>query len=674
MNRFLMLLWAVFVISLTACGDSGAASKAQIFETLLTAQRSGGVTLAGGKAYFYVPGTTNYKTIYADRNKVTPAANPYTLSSDGTAMVYGDGLYDVKITNSAGVQKFLWEDVQLRDALSTYVEVSTYAELLASVTSSDAEGATVRVTAPIVVTSAITWPTDRELSFAPGAYVTFTGSGSLTGLKESRPEWFGADNTGTTDCTTAMHAARNASPNIKLGRGTYKGNFTFYTFSRITGEGIGLTKLIPNDNTAAIVSVSQSSTAYSYIKGFGFSISDLIIDGGYDHTAADPANTTSLDNQNHGIYLNAGTATVEPNSSIGNIEISRVIITACGGNGIWMDGRGNGTDGSIYSQVAWVKINNVVVTWNMGVGVLVEGVAHQTHITGASLIEKNSRGCPKATTGNNINFRAQVLYKNYGSTVGFPAKHTIDGSTTIQTGDDTFTVLAASNAVGVSIHGAQSVSIRDCWLESSDSAIWVSSTVSRSISIKDNYITGFATNGIILHAGDGIVIDGNEFYQNASAGTGTHANPSNFAGLANVAWINNTYVNIATRRNVSNSALSAGFKYMDQGEIAEAAKSHATSGATLTVDLSIARVHFILLSHNITINLTNPKAGETYTFIIHQTTLANTVAWDGALFIKWSGGAAPVITTTNNRGDVIQLFHRTNGSYYELNRLTNVPS
>jgi len=96
------------------------ARYAQSFDTLLTSQQAGGVTLASGKAYFYVPGTETLKAIYTDRNKTEPADNPYTLSADGTAQIFGDGLYDIKITNSAGVQKFFWEDVAIRGESSSF--------------------------------------------------------------------------------------------------------------------------------------------------------------------------------------------------------------------------------------------------------------------------------------------------------------------------------------------------------------------------------------------------------------------------------------------------------------------------------------------------------------------------------------------------------------------------
>lgn len=87
----------------------------------------------------------------------------------------------------------------------TYTTKTTLSQ---AATAADTAGKTVVVTSPQVVTTAIAWPLDRELTFSRSGYITFTGSGALTGLKESRPEWFGTNATpGTTDMLTAIRAA-----------------------------------------------------------------------------------------------------------------------------------------------------------------------------------------------------------------------------------------------------------------------------------------------------------------------------------------------------------------------------------------------------------------------------------------------------------------------------------
>jgi len=114
----------ILTIILIAIATSVLASTyGKIFETLLTSQRAGGVTLAGGKVWFYYPGTTNSATVYTDYNKTTPATQPVTLDANGTAQVYGDAVYDVKWTNAEGTEVYY----RYRIPLSLNVDYATAA-------------------------------------------------------------------------------------------------------------------------------------------------------------------------------------------------------------------------------------------------------------------------------------------------------------------------------------------------------------------------------------------------------------------------------------------------------------------------------------------------------------------------------------------------------------------
>jgi parallel beta-helix repeat protein len=71
--------------------------------------------LAGGWVYFYSAGTTNPKNIYLDRELSSIAANPYQLSADGTAELFGDGLYRIVIKNASFVTIYDYDDVSFVD-------------------------------------------------------------------------------------------------------------------------------------------------------------------------------------------------------------------------------------------------------------------------------------------------------------------------------------------------------------------------------------------------------------------------------------------------------------------------------------------------------------------------------------------------------------------------------
>lgn len=79
--------------------------------------------------------------------------------------------------------------------------------------------------------------------------------------------------------------------------------------------------------------------------------------------------------------------------------------------------------------------------------------------------------------------------------------------------------------------------------------------------------------------------------------------------------------------------------------------------ATITIDFSSltkGRVRTIPLAGNRTIAFSNATAGQSVTLIIKQTIGSNTITWPS---IKWVGATAPVLTTTVNRYDIINIFY-----------------
>lgn len=84
---------------------------------LLSQVRYASGTLAGGKAYFYEAGTTTNKAVYTDIGLTTPAANPYTLDANGTALLYGNGTYRVVIKTSALATVYDRDNVRFEDIL-----------------------------------------------------------------------------------------------------------------------------------------------------------------------------------------------------------------------------------------------------------------------------------------------------------------------------------------------------------------------------------------------------------------------------------------------------------------------------------------------------------------------------------------------------------------------------
>jgi hypothetical protein len=283
------------------------ASKGQIFDALLVSQQSGGVTLAGGKAYFYVPGTETLKAIYADRNKVTPAANPYTLSADGTAMVYGDGLYDVKITNSAGVQKFLWEDIQLTDGSENLTWITEYNSLSAAVSSIGSANKTLYIGTDQTLTGNLTIPSTLEIVPVNGATITttgytltinstterwpkaqiFAGTGSVLGLGDTvDASWFGLG--ASDDILASVNKALAASS--RLVTVPFSASYTLSNTLTVTSK---------------MIDFNGSEIAYTGATGTWGMVVDVVA-GNYRFGARNfTLTSTSVDttNRTHGVNL-----------------------------------------------------------------------------------------------------------------------------------------------------------------------------------------------------------------------------------------------------------------------------------------------------------------------------------------------------------------------------------
>lgn len=96
-------------------------SYGKSIDFLFNQMRNFSGSLASGTITFYSAGTTTPKAIYLDRTLATEAANPYTLSADGTAELFASGVYRVVIKNAAGVTVYDYDNVEFLSGESTPV-------------------------------------------------------------------------------------------------------------------------------------------------------------------------------------------------------------------------------------------------------------------------------------------------------------------------------------------------------------------------------------------------------------------------------------------------------------------------------------------------------------------------------------------------------------------------
>lgn len=70
---------------------------------------AGGAPLAGGKVYFYAPGTTTPKNTYQDSLQAISNLNPVALDAAGRAIIYGNGAYRQVVKDALG--NVIWDQI-----------------------------------------------------------------------------------------------------------------------------------------------------------------------------------------------------------------------------------------------------------------------------------------------------------------------------------------------------------------------------------------------------------------------------------------------------------------------------------------------------------------------------------------------------------------------------------
>jgi hypothetical protein len=189
---------------------------------------SGGA-LVGGHVHFYESGGTTPKAVWTDVNKTVVAANPYQLTANGTALLYGDGLYRLVIHTSTDAVAYDFDNIRYEDIGGAVTRITSIA--------GDGTGSITGFNIPLYVTQSL------SLLDAVTAWVDVRA--------------YGAKGDGVTDSATAIDSAMNACS--AAGGGTVfipKGTFLLGTVSVRTGSANSY--IVPKDN-CNIVGMGEGS-------------------------------------------------------------------------------------------------------------------------------------------------------------------------------------------------------------------------------------------------------------------------------------------------------------------------------------------------------------------------------------------------------------------------------
>ena len=261
---------------------------------------------------------------------------------------------------------FLLFSAQSHAAILVFNQDGTYAtkaDLSAAVTAADAEGKTVVVTSPQTVSDNLVWPTYMTIEVRKGAIITiatgkalvfngalsagnyqiFSGFGAVSGLKESRPEWFGAKSDGTTDDTAALQKAFNSSQKVTLSKCTYKITDTLSVSGaiRIIGAGANFSEIKMYSRVAKPAIYINIPDGASFFSG---ELAQFKITGNGGSARCD------------GIKFYCVTPAAISHSSFHHLQIRNVR------NGIDMEG-----------VICMIDVNNILVNGVTGAGFITRG-------------------------------------------------------------------------------------------------------------------------------------------------------------------------------------------------------------------------------------------------------------------------------------------------------------
>jgi hypothetical protein len=254
--------------------------------------------LNGGKVTVYDAGTTNLATVWTDRAKTTPAAQPFILGSDGRAEVYGDNVYKFVITDSADAAIETIDQAEYRTFSDTIDEYVAHVDTIQDLRDYTGNATTIIVDGYSTIGDGCGGPERyKATGAAPGTYVDdggliivpTGGDGSEAWListsLDTNVAWYGAIGDGVNDDTSAIQAAFDSgSTAICFPEGHFKVTSTIIydvTVKLIYGAGGSMIVTGGNPSTLTYGTMidGQLADTGNYEPNFIFKLDTSTVDG-----------------------------------------------------------------------------------------------------------------------------------------------------------------------------------------------------------------------------------------------------------------------------------------------------------------------------------------------------------------------------------------------------------
>ena len=145
----------------------------------------------------------------------------------------------------------------------------------------------------------------------------------------------------------------------------------------------------------------------------------------------------------------------------------------------------------------------------------------------------------------------------------------------------------------------------------------------------------------------------------------TNANISASAAIAtskiNATFPSGTIVGTTDTQTLTNKTLTTPTLTKPTVNGSVQAYTADSDGGTITFDMSASNVHSVTLGGNRTLAVSGVSTGQIFTIILKQGSGGQTVTWWSS--IKWTGAAAPTLSTTASRADLLAFFAKTSTTF-----------
>ncbi len=150
---------------------------------------------------------------------------------------------------------------------------------------------------------------------------------------------------------------------------------------------------------------------------------------------------------------------------------------------------------------------------------------------------------------------------------------------------------------------------------------------------------------------------GTDYLAPASIGTTVQAYSANLTSFASKTIPSGTIVGDTDTQTLSGKTITS---------LKETKSAPTISGAALTLDLSTSSVFAVALNASVTtLTISNPPSNGTFiSFVLELTAngTSYTITWPAS--IKWPGGSAPSLTSTNAKRDAFTFYTYDGGTTY----------